>query len=83
VVPLIWVTPVDIEDEILSRIRAAKAWNKDAKLSDFQFRAEENGSVLVNLKTSRAQLIYDDDSKLHDLEDLCLTETDFAKTLKG
>jgi len=74
---------VDLEDEILSRIRAAKAWNKDAKLSDFQIRAEENGSVLVNLKTSRAQLIYDDDSKLHDLEDLYPTEADFAKTQKG
>jgi hypothetical protein len=73
---------MDLEDEILSRIRAAKAWNKDAKLSDFQIRAEENGSVLVNLKTSRAQLIYDDDSKLHDLEDLYPTEAHFAKTLK-
>jgi hypothetical protein len=29
---------------------------------------------LVNLKTSRAQLIYDDDSELHDLEDLHVVE---------
>jgi len=65
---------MNLDDEIRARIRAAKVWDKDAKAADFQFRAAENGSVLVNLKTSRAQLIYDDDSELHDLEDLHVVE---------
>jgi len=36
--------------------------------SKFQLKAAENGSILINLKTRRAQLIYDDESELHDLE---------------
>lgn len=59
-----------IDDEILARIRAAKVWDKEAKLEDFQIKAAENGYVLINLKTRRAQLLYDDDSDLHDLETL-------------
>lgn len=59
-----------IDEEILARIRAAKVWDKEAKLEDFQIRAAENGFVLINLKTRRAQLLYDDDSELHDLEQL-------------
>jgi hypothetical protein len=73
---------MDLDDEILSRIRAAKVWDKDSKLVDFQVRVGENGSVLVNLKSSRAQLIYDDDSTLHDLEDLRIVEGNGAKPLK-
>ena len=65
-----WKVTMELEDEIISRIRAAKAWDKDAKLDDFQFRAFDNGSVLVNIKTGKAQLIYDDESILHDLDDL-------------
>jgi hypothetical protein len=61
---------MELDDEIMARIRAAKGWDKDAKLSDFQFRAFENGAVLVNIKTGKTQLIYDDESVLHDLEDL-------------
>ena len=61
---------MELDDEIISRIRAAKGWDKDAKLSDFQIRAFENGCVLVNIKTGKAQLIYDDESVLHDLDDL-------------
>jgi hypothetical protein len=45
-------------------------WDKDAKLGDFQIRGHENGLVLVNLKTRRAQLLYDQDSELHDWKDL-------------
>ena len=60
-----------IEEEILARIRAAKVWDKDARLEDFQLQAAENGCVLINLKTRRAQLLYDEDSELHDLEQLC------------
>jgi hypothetical protein len=73
---------MDLEKEILSRIGAAKTWDKKAKPSDFQIRAGENGSVLINLKTGRAQLVYDDDSKLHDLDELCGTQTDGAKLAK-
>ena len=59
-----------IDEEILARIRAAKAWDKQARLEDFQIRAADNGFVLINLKTRRAQLLYDEDSELHDLEQL-------------
>jgi len=61
---------MELEDEINSRIRAAKGWDKDAKIGDFQFRAFDNGSVLVNIKTGKAQLIYDDESVLRDLDDV-------------
>jgi hypothetical protein len=59
-----------LDDEILSRIRAAKVWDKDSKLEDFQIRVHENGLVLINLKTRRAQLLYDEDSELHDWREL-------------
>jgi hypothetical protein len=55
---------VDIDKEIMDRISAAKAWDKDAKLEDFQLKAAANGYVLINLKTRRAHLIYDDESDL-------------------
>jgi hypothetical protein len=61
---------MEIEDEIMARIGAAKGWHKEAKVGDFQYRAYDNGSVLVNIKTGKAQLIYDDESVLHDLDDL-------------
>ena len=67
---------MELEDEILTRIRSAKVGTRAAELTDFQFRAGENGSVLINLKTGRAQLIYDEDSNLHDLEDLGLAPKD-------
>ena|ERR1700722_1178567 len=55
-----------LDEEILARVRAAKVWDKDSRLEDFQIRAHENGLVLINLKTGRAQLLYDEDSELHD-----------------
>jgi hypothetical protein len=61
---------MDIDEEIMARIRAAKVWDKDSKLEDFQIKAAENGFVLINLKTGRAQLIYDENSELTDLEKL-------------
>ena len=61
---------MNLDKEILARIKAAKAWDKNSTLNDFQIKASENGSVLINLKTRRAQLIYDDESELHDLDDL-------------
>jgi hypothetical protein len=59
-----------IDEEIMARIRATKAWDKEARLEDFQIKAAENGIVLINLKTGRAQLLYDEDSELHDLDQL-------------
>jgi hypothetical protein len=61
---------VSMDDEILARIRAAKVWDKDAKLEDFQLNVAGNGSVLINLKTRRAQLIYDEESELRDWQEL-------------
>ncbi len=63
---------MDLDEEILARIKAAL--NKDAKPTDFQVRAGDNGSVLINLKTGKAQLIYDDESELHDFQDLGIKE---------
>ena len=59
-----------IDEEILARIRAAKAWDSQSRLEDFQLKAADNGFVLINLKTRRAQLLYDEDSELTDLEQL-------------
>ena len=59
-----------IDDEIMARVRAAKAWDKEAKLEDFQLVAAEYGFILINLKTRRAQLLYDEDSELKDMEQL-------------
>jgi hypothetical protein len=64
------VHAVSLDDEILARIRAVQIWDKNTKLEDFQLQAAANGSVLVNLKTSRAYLIYDEDSEFLDLQDL-------------
>ena len=61
---------MDIDEEIRARIRATKAWDKDSRLQDFQVKAAENGYVLINLKTRRAHLIYDEDSELPGLETL-------------
>jgi hypothetical protein len=63
---------MELENEILARIRAAKSLDTSVKQEDFQIRVGENGTVLINLKTGRAQLIYDDESRLHDLADLSL-----------
>jgi hypothetical protein len=63
---------MDLDQEILARINAEKSLKKSTRVEDFQARVSENGTVLVNLRTSRAQLLYDDDSALHDLEDLKL-----------
>ena len=70
-----------IDEEILARIRAAKVWDKDARLEDFQVKAEENGFVLINLKTRRAQLLYDDDSELSDLEQLFPENKQYGRPL--
>ncbi len=61
---------MSFDDEILARIRAEQVLDKSTKLEDFQLRVAANGSVLVNLKTTRAYLIYDGDSELQELRDL-------------
>jgi hypothetical protein len=61
---------MSFDDEILARIRAAKVWDKDSSPRDFQIRGHANGLVLINIKTRRAQLLYDEESELHDWEEL-------------
>jgi hypothetical protein len=61
---------MSLDDEILARIRASKDWKKDSKPDDFQIRAGANGLVLINLRTGQAALLYDEDSKLRDWEEL-------------
>ena len=62
---------MELDDEIQARVRAAKLIDQESRnLDDFQLRAGENGSVLINVTTGRAQLLYDDESDLHDLKDL-------------
>jgi hypothetical protein len=61
---------MNLDDEILQRIRSIVASDPKTKTSDFQVRTGQNGSVLINLRTGRAQLVYDDDSPLHDAADL-------------
>jgi hypothetical protein len=61
---------VPLDDEILARIRAVQVLDKGTKLEDFQLQVAANGSVLVNLKTRRAYLIYDEESELLELRDL-------------
>jgi hypothetical protein len=67
---------MNIDEEIKARVRSAKVWDKEAELGDFQIKAAENGYVLINLKTRRAQLIYDELSDLHDIEQLFPNEPD-------
>ena len=70
---------MDLDKEILARINAEKSIRKTTQVEDFQARVSTNGTVLVNLKTSRAQLLYDDDSELHDLEILMLDASSTEK----
>ena len=70
---------VSLDDEILAHIRAAKAW-EDAKTEDFQLNVAGNGSVLINLKTRRAHLIYDEYSELRDWQELFPNPVTFPKS---
>lgn len=65
---------MDLDEEIAARIRASKLWDKNSDIGDFQVRTGKNGAVLINLKTGRAQLLYDEDSELHDLEELGIAQ---------
>ena len=51
-----------LTEKIGSEIRHAKEEDKQVHISDFQVRVTEKGAVLVNLKTSQAQLIEADKS---------------------
>jgi hypothetical protein len=59
-----------LDDQIFACIEAAKTWDKDAKLEDFQLRVVANDLVLVNLRTGRAYRICDEDSEQPDLQDV-------------
>lgn len=58
---------MELDEEILARVRAAKALDKEAKLSDFQLDIVEGGAALIHLKTGHVQLIDDDESELSEL----------------
>jgi len=51
-----------LAEKIGTQIRHAKQDDKKTHISDFQIRVAEKGAVLVNLKTSEAQLIDADES---------------------
>ena len=61
---------MELEEEILARVRAAKALDKDVRLSDFQLDIVEGGAALIHLKTRRVQLIRDDEAELSELNRL-------------
>ena len=50
--------PMDLDQEILSRIKSICALDKATTTRDFQIRAGENGSVLINLRTGKAEIIF-------------------------
>ena len=57
---------MDLNQELIARIESACARDKLTTKRDFQIRAGENGTVLINLRTGKADIIFDDDSKLQD-----------------
>jgi hypothetical protein len=57
---------MDLNQELVARIKSACALDKLTTERDFQIRAGENGTVLINLRTGKADIIFDDDSKLQD-----------------
>ena len=59
-----------VDDQIFACIEAAKTWDKDAKIEDFQLRVVENELVLVHLKSRRTYIIKDEESDLPDLEEV-------------
>jgi hypothetical protein len=59
-----------LDDQIFACIEAAKTWDKDAKLENFQLRVVANDLVLINLKTSRAYVLKDEESDLPDLQEV-------------
>jgi hypothetical protein len=61
---------MSLSDEIKARVRRAKAKDKTIRLSDFQVRAAEKGVALINLKTSKAELIFDDTDPFAPDEDI-------------
>jgi hypothetical protein len=58
---------MDIDAEILARVRAAKAWDPSTRLEDFQIRATADGYILTNLKVGYSEFIFDESSSLDDL----------------
>jgi len=52
---------MSLTQQIASRIRQAKILGDARGVSDFQLRITEKGAVLTNLRTHRAELLFDDD----------------------
>lgn len=52
---------MSLTQQIASRIRQAKILGEARGVSDFQLRVTETGVVLTNLRTHRAELLFDDD----------------------
>ena len=67
---------MELEEELLARVQAAHSLDKAITLENFQVRAGQSGSVLINLKTGKSFLIFDDDSPLGDFRELlqCASE---------
>ena len=65
---------MNLDEEILARINAAKSFDSRVEVSDFQLRFGRNGTLLINAKTGKAQLRYDDYSELNDLKELGMGE---------
>ena len=52
---------MSLTQQIASRIRQAKLLGDARGVSDFQLHVTEKGAVLTNLRTHRAELLFDDD----------------------
>ena len=57
---------LELDEEILARIRAAKVWDKDSKLEDFQIQTHGNGLVLsqFNIYGNPAPILLADAGRL-------------------
>ncbi len=51
---------MSLTQQIASHIRQAKILGDAGGVSDFQLRVTRKGTILTNLKTHRAELLFDD-----------------------
>ena len=54
---------MNLTQQIASRIRQARILGDACGVSDFQLRMTEKGAILTNLRTHRAELLFDDDDE--------------------
>ena len=52
-----------VDNQIFACIEAAKTWDKDARLEDFQLSTVGDDLVLIHLKTGRAYVVKDEESR--------------------